>query len=398
MDGTVTVDRAKFREALDFVKNIIPLRPLSDADKNVEIVFSSKAKTITATASDGIQGAKAVVTDCAFEEGVEDFTCGVDPKKLVKIVTKDDSENLRLKSTDIHLIIYSAEAESTSVANEDFASLIKANMRKFQVMMSWGPKEPTTNVTLNTKFFLETLTFLDDFLPDGKDLGAKHAVVVLSNKVAHATNGVNLRGICASPQLAFTTNVSLRKRYLTNSIRALKNINCDKLIFLSNLQLISIASDDGLRTLVIPGIRKKPPVVPKDYLRPTTNYLALDLKATTKGIDRISSANYNTATTLTGVDLILSGVGEGSELKVVLDDDKATQTFPCSRVGGGEEDLEKTLDVKTFYKMLKMFQKSKEAKMEMGGEDSTFLRFIDKRTVDGVDGAFIAVCAYSRKV
>lgn len=382
----VLVSRKDLKEALDFVKSVVPANPIMDADSNIVIEFKDSVVVLTAT--DGIQGARAKIKPLDVGDSRE-FSVGVDSKRLVKVVTKDTSENVFLDKREPYFYIQS-EGE------EDFTTLALANMRKASILLSWIPKEPLMSSTVNTKFFTEVLSFLDDFLPEGKDEGAKHAVVVLSDKVAHATNGINLRGICASGHLNFSSDVSLRKKYLVNSVRALKFLNCVNLKIRKGKSTISITDEEEKFLLVMPNHWKTPPVVPTEYLQPVSDFLTTDIKSSVKGIEKISSSNYNTATTLTGVDLILTGSKEQSNLKVVLEDNKASQTFPCER--NFEEDLEKTLDLKTFLKMMKMFQKSKEVKISMGGADSRFVRFFDKRVIDEVPGAFIAVCAYARKI
>lgn len=385
----VLVNRSQLNEALDFVKNVVPDKPIISADGNISIVFDGSS-TLQVIATDGIQGARALV-DVSTDGTVESFSLGCDPKRLIKIVAKDTSDIVTLEKNDPHLVVGSAMDDP-----DKFATLVLANMRRASTMMAWSPSDPTTDVVLDTGFLVEAMTFLDDFLPDGKDEGAKHAVVVLSNKLAHATNGVDLRGICASPHLGFTSDVSLRKKYLTNAIRAIKFVNSDSLRFLSNVRQICITSPDGRRALVMPTTRKKPPVVPLEYLKDMGDYFQMDIREAVRGIDRISSSNYNTASTLTGVDLFLEGGPEDSKLKMTLDADKASQTFPVRRSGG--PDMERCLSVKTLHKMLKMFQKSKESRIYMGESDTRYIRFFDKREVNGIAGAFVAVCAYLRKV
>lgn len=384
----IFVDREKLKEAVEFVKCMVPQNPILAADGNIQVNFENGILYLVAS-DNGMQGAKAHVPVIGVEDDSISFSVGVEPQRLHKVVAKDVELEVSLEVKDAHLVV-------ASKVGSDFATLALANMRRFSPLLAWEPLDPHTDIQLDHSFFYETVSFLGDFLPDTKDLGAKHAVVVLSNKVAHATNGINLRGICASPHLNFNQDVSLQKRFLSSAVRALKFMSSPEITFKANQRLVSISSSDGSRTVAMPTRNKKPPVVPLEYLKSMGESFSLDIKEAVKALDRMTSSNYNSATTLTGVDLTLGGDSDSGTLKLVLEDDKATKTFAVERQGSG--DIEKTLDLKTFYKMMKMFQKSPATQLFMGDENSRFIRFLDKRSYNGVGGAFIAVSAYAKKV
>lgn len=145
----------------------------------------------------------------------------------------------------------------------------------------------------------------------------------------------------------------------------------------------------------MPMVRKEPPIIPKEYLSSLGDAIKWDSKDILRGLDRMSSSNYNAASVLTGVDLKLSGQGENSKLQILLEEGKASQSFPVSRQG--DEEIERTLDVTTLTLMLKTFSKHKDLKVFFGVETSKFLRFSSVRQIDNSSCAFIGVCAYARK-
>jgi hypothetical protein len=387
----VNVNRKVLCEAFDFVKWVIPAKPIIVADGNVSLKVSGS--TLIVSACDGIMGARAIIPILNTEDIQEDLLVGCDPKRFGKAIAKDSAEVITLEKVGDNL-----QVSDPQEGPDKFVTLACANMRRSSQINKWAPAQEDclNDSVIRPDFFSQVLAFLDNFTTEGNGGNGKHDVVVLSESVAHTTNGVNLRGICASKELSFKSDVSLRKRYITPLVKTLANIESSSVIFKDSPQIISVSTEDGTKQIVMPAHRKEPPVVPKEYLVSTGDTSIVNIKEIVKGLDRISTSNYNTATSLTGVDLKISGEGELSKLQLVLEDNKASQTFSLSRKGGGT--IEKTMDLNTLLRVLKTFSKSTSPKVFFGTEETRFLKFVDVRTIGDKIGAFIAVCSYARKV
>jgi hypothetical protein len=386
----ILVNRKALCAAFDFVKGVVPLKPIILADGNVSLTLVKGILQVFAT--DGVMGARAHVP-VLNDDLPEEFRAGCDPKRLGKAISKDSAEVLCLTKINENLNV------SDPAEGEDkFITLACANMKRGSIINNWVPQPDKclNNIEMDSSFLSQVLGFLDTFTTEGKDEGGKHDVVVLAESLAHTTNGINLRGICASKALAFSTEVSLRKRYLDPIIKCLNNMEGSPVLFRDSTTIISFASKDGTREVVLPTMRKEPPVVPKEYLVSMGDASTLDIKEFVRGLDRMTTSNYNSATALTGVDIKIYGEGAESKLSVILEDNKASQVFSLSR--GGSEVLEKTMDMNTLLMVMKAFSKGTSPKIYFGDENSRSARFMDVRSIGETKGAFIAVCSYARKV
>lgn len=388
MSTAVRVNRKELCLAFDFVKGIVPAKPIVAADGNV--ILRVEGDQLCLMASDGAQGARARVRIMNMADSPDVFSLGCDPKRFGKAIAKDSAEEL--------LLAKDAESLKVSDPNEDadkYVTLACANIKRASVISNWIPSECLNNVSLPSKFFSEVLGFLDNFTPAGHDEGAKHDVVVLSPSIAHTTNGVHLRGMCASRALTFTSDVSIRKKYVAALSKSLGALAADTVIFRDSQRFISIATADENFVTILPALRKPPPVAPKEYLANVGDPMILSCKDVVKGLDRLSTSNYNSLTQLVGVDIKIFGEGPESKMQLVLDDGKAAQTFPISRTAANP--VEKVLDLTTFMMLLKAFSKADAPKIYFGEEDTRFIRFVDVRNVAGTPGAFVAISAYARK-
>jgi hypothetical protein len=389
--SSILINRKELCEAFDFVKGVIPLKPIILADGNVSLRVQDGKLVVYAT--DGIIAARKFVEILNLDEAPKDFLAGCDPKRFSKAIAKDTATTIRLTKVDENLNV------SDPAEGEDkFITLTCANMKRASVINVWAPapEDCLNDIVLEAPFFSQVLAFLDTFTTDGKDEGGKHDVVVLTDSIAHTTNGVNLRGICASKALPFKSEISIRKRYLDPIIKSLNNLSTDKVLFKDSQRIVSLTSEDGKSQVVFPTTRKAPPVVPKEYLMSMGDASTFDVKEVVKGLDRMTTSNYNSITSLTGVDVKIYGEGANSKMQVVLEGNKASHVFSMARTGSAT--IEKTMDLNTFIMVLKAFSKGAGAKIFFGDEDSRYARFVDVRSEGTSAGAFIAVCSYARKV
>jgi hypothetical protein len=387
----VLVNRKELCEAFDFVKWVVPLKPIIAADGNVSLRVSGEYLVISSC--DGVMGAKALVPLLNKDEAPQDFYVGCDPKRFGKAIAKDTAESISLAKVAENLHV------SDPAEGEDkFITLACANMKRASLITVWVPTEEEclNNVSIAPLFFSQVLAFLDNFTTDGKEGNGRHDVIALGESVAHTTNGVNLRGICASKALAFKSEVCIRKRYMEPLIKVMQNMGDDPLSFKDGTRIISLTSADGRRSVVFPTMRKPPPVVPKEYLTAMGDCSVIDVKEVSKGLDRMSTSNYNTASILAGIDIKIFGEGPDSKMQLILEENKASQAFALSRKGN--ETIVKTIDLNTLLMILKSYTKGTSPKIYFGDDETRYLRFVDLRTTGSNVGAFIAVCSYARKV
>lgn len=384
----LAIEREEFLRAVEFVKEVIPINPIMVADGNLIFNFDGNSELVI-HGSDGTKGTRYFLE--VENKGSGPFKAGVDSKRLAKLLKKDTSENITIEKSDTDLIIADENNRETN-----FSKLALGNIARASDILSWEPKNPINEIEAETALLIETLSFLDDFLPDGKDEGSKHAVIVFDKGFAHVTNGVNIRGICASRGFQFVEPVSIRKRYANSTLKSLKSTNCDRFTIKDDLKRISFISQDRKKWIVIPKHRKEPPALPVTYLKALGSESTTDFKALVKGLDKISSSNYNSMTTLTGVDLVVKGQGDNATLKLILEGNKATDIFKINRDSG--PDLEKTLDIKTLMKCLKVFARGANPSIYFGEENTSYIRFFDKRVCGSESCVFITVCSYARKL
>lgn len=385
----VLVNRKELCEAFDFVKNIVPAKPIIAADGN--IIIKVEGSNLILSASDGAQGARAVVSIQNNSENPDAFHVGCDPKRFGKSIAKDSAESLFLEKVSNTL-----KVSDPQESEDKYITLVLGNIKRASVISNWIPAEPMNTVEMNTAFFSEVVSFLDNFTPDGNhEVVGKHDVLVFSKNLVHTTNGVHLRGICASKAFIFSSDVSIHKRYATPLAKSIANLKSSTVFFRDSLRFVSVASPDEKFALIVPTLRKQPPVAPLEYLSAQGEPSFLDYRDVIKGLDRLTTSNYNGLNTLVGVDIKISGAGEDSRMQLILDDGKASQTFSLKR--NGSDPVEKVTDVSTFLMLLKTFSKGCSPKVFFGEEDTRYLRFVDVRTVGDVSAAFIAVSAYARK-
>jgi hypothetical protein len=386
------VKRMDLVDAFNFVKSVIPLKPIIEADANVTL--SSDGKTFTLTASDGIIGAKAVIPLSNADKSPEPFSVGCDPKRFGKAIQKDTADEISIAKVGFQLHVLDPQE-----SEDKFVTLSLGNMRRATVITRWEPAEDKrlNNVEINAEILAEAFSFLNKFTPEGKEGFGKHDVVVLGKHLAHTTNGVNLRGIFASKAFTFDSEVSIQKGHLVALSKSLACLKNEMMVFKNSSVVVGIHNKDMTRCITAPTLVKAPPVVPSEYLASKGEPLLVDIKALTKGLDRLSTSNYNTLSTLTGVDLIVSGEASNSKLQLILDEGKASQSFPATREGN--QTLEKTSDVATLLMVLKAFAKGSNAtKLFLGDASSKYMRLVDIKEVGGAVNAYIAICSYARKV
>jgi len=386
------VERRNLLDAFDFVKSVVPLKPIIEADSNITII--SDGKQLTLSASDGIIGAKASIPLSNEENSPLPFNIGCDPKRFGKAIQKDTATDISLSVVGFQLHVSDPQE-----SEDKFVTLSLGNMRRATVISKWIPSEEDciNIVPVNSAILSEAFTFLNKFTPEGKEGFGKHDVVVLSRHMAHTTNGVNLRGIFASKAFPFTTEVSIQKGHLVALSKSLGFLKGEDLIFRNSDRIVGIHNKDITRCITVPTLVKAPPVVPSEYLASKGEPLEVDIKALIKGLDRLTTSNYNTVSTLTGVDLRVTGEAGDSKLQLILDEGKASQSFPVSRKGS--EELEKTSDVVTLLMVLKAYAKGSNAtKLYLGDASSKYMKLVDIKEVGGCSNAYLAICSYARKV
>lgn len=383
----LTLNRTALSEIVEFVKIAVPEKPIIEADGNLTIAYADGILTLSA--SDGVQGAK--VTIPVAGDGVEPFTVGCDPKRLAKILTKDTSASITLMRTP----------EGLNIADEEdgfnkYSTLAGANMSRASRLVTWKPKTPSNELEVPTAVLQECLSFLEDFFPDGKDEGTKYDLAVLDNKLSYVPNGVNMRGIFLSSSLPFTMPVTVRKRYINSFIKGLKAISEDTVHITDDVRMISVSNATGTKSMVIPKARQEASSAPMSYLQDLGDPVEMDVKEVLKGLDKLSSSNYNTTTSITGVVIKLHSEGDTSTFQMILEGNKAASTHSVKRTGTDEVD--KVLDLKSFVKVLKVFSKSTGAKFYFGSPDTKYLRVVQKKTAGANPYACITLCAYNRKL
>ena len=382
----ILINRKVFADAVEFAKTAVPEKPIMEADGNITVAYAEGRLSISAT--DGCQGSKVFL---AVDSGdIAPFSVGCDPKRLAKALAKDTSEKLLLANNAEGLLV----ADSDN-AESKFTVLLGANMSRASRMLVWQPKDKINDVSMSADILADTLAFLEDFLPEGKDEGTKHDIAIIGTKVAHANNSVNMRGIVASQAFAFATPVCFRKKFVHNVVKAIRAMATDVVTVSDDVRMISIVSGDSNKFLVIPKSRQQPPVLPLEYMQAVGDPVDMDFKDVVKGLEKLSSANYNSVTTVTGVDIVISGEPADSTLQIKLEDGRAAATYPIKRTTSGT--VERLIDHKSFINLLKLFSKSADSKLHFGEDGTRYLRLMNKKTYGPLACANIAVCSYARK-
>lgn len=385
----ITMDRASLANAVEFAKVATPERPVIEADGNITLSYAENKLMLFA--SDGIQGAKAEIT---VDGGTaEPFSIGCDPKRLIKILAKDSSERVTLMKTP----------EGINIADVDdafnkFSTLIGANMLRASKITSWTPKNPSNSLTVPTGVLQECIDFLEEFMPEGKDENTLYDLIALDNKIAYVSNGSHMRGIFLSPDLPFTTTMTVRKKYAKMLVRGMKALGSDEVLVNDDVRVISLASPDMSKVLLLPKSRQAPSSAPIEYVMAMGDSAGMDMKEALKGLDKLSSSNYNSLTTVTGVDIRIRGEGDASTLQFVLEGNKASSTININR--GSSEEIDRTIDLKGATKLLKVFSKSAGARVYFGSmaDQVPILRIMQKKCHKDKSYACIVVCRYSRKI
>jgi len=344
----ISISKDKLKEAID-----IASRALSKAVIQVErghLLFKLTKDTLRVSGTNNDLKAVCVVSGIECEG---DCTFTVDPKMMDKLLTKIDSDNIKMDfdGSNLTLKVY------TSVDEESFNSLQSFPPDK---MLTVSNQDKTLNVShiIKREALLSALKFSVKYLEALNEINKVFDFVIINDGIAFAANGRNKMGYFVTQDFKGITNLKIRKNAVPLFITVLEKIS-DKMITLGESDNdIVIRTDNNAVYFSCLRSTVESPKIDLEYLKRDGPYTEIPRIELTKKLSRIGSTRASMIGA--GIETVLSGAGDTAFLDIaLLSNLKSKERLACKRVNDTSTDnMDHFLDYKLFSTEVSSFNSS----------------------------------------
>lgn len=322
----------------------------------------------------------------------EDFSFTADPKILEKLVTKVDVKdiNVNFDSTSLVVKVYTTESKNSFGTLQSFPP---DKMLTFKEHL----KDQRDEYVVNREALIFALNYSKNFLADKKEDQKQFDFVVIHSGVVYSANGFNKLGLIVFKTFSNVPGMRIRKLVLPLYINFVSGLEGDEIKLIETDKDVGIESMDGSFYFSFLKSTLEAPNIPKEYLKSEGPFTLVDKNKLLKVAER--SIVTNNSTSMVGIELILSGIGDDANLQVKLVSKReAVETISCSRHNDENSDpISHVVDFRMLKSVLNSFTTKEDVRLHIN-DSSRFFKIYSKGKVNDEAYVLAGVGAYAKIV
>ena len=387
------VSKSGIKDALATVKNCVPDKPLSEVDGHIRVLIEEGSMTLSAT--EGMFSAKVTVSIDIEGTLKEPLEFPVDPKRLEKSITKNESDifvSMEWLGFDKGIRIY------TRNAGKSYITLPVLEIRKMARFPKVSKYTPHQTCEAPGELLGEAFSFVFPYLPAPREDGRSYDMAVIDKGVVYGCNGINKRGYMVAREFKEFRNLAIHKKYVLRLSKIFKSLK-EKTFNVSHDDDRIIFESEGVYILVMKS-RKPSSEVATSYIKAEGPYTLIKKTSLIKSLDRSTIASFEKVGHPIGVILNLVGNEDSACLNTQLvsgNDSDTVDEIPCDRLGDGDgSDISHVIDYKLFKGIINSLGAIDTLKLYINDQDCKFFKAYGTRKLESTSCMFIGVGAYSR--
>lgn len=341
----ISISKDRLREAIAIVS-----KALSKIVIQVErghLLFKTTGNTASISGTNNDLKSQCVVP---LVECEQDVTFTADPKILDKLISKIDSDVIKMEfdSTNLTLKVY------TSIDETSFNTLQTFPTDKMLTVGNVGKSLPVSH-TVRRDVMLRSLKYAVKYLEALNEENKKFDFIIINKGVVFAANGLNKMGYFVVTDFKDVENIKIRKPAVPLFISVLDNITDETIVLGESDNDIVIKTESSSTFFSCLKSTVEAPKMDLNYLKREGAYVEVTRTELVKKLNRLGSTR---ATMIgAGIELTLSGAGDTAYVDVaLLSNLKAKERVSCKRVNDtSSEDVKHILDYKLFMTSISSF-------------------------------------------
>jgi hypothetical protein len=382
------VQKNEFKNAVSLARKALSTVVIQEERGHLLFMVRGSKLTVQGTNSD----LKARSTIDINNISGEDFTFTADPKIIEKLTIKVEVDDINIsfdKSTYV-VTVYTTE-----------------NRKSFGTLQSFPPDKMLTfeehlkternEYVVNKEALLFALGYAKNFLADKKEDQKQFDFVIIHSGLVYAANGTNKLGLIVFKTFSAVPGMKIRKLVLPLYLNFVKGLEGAEIKLIETDKDIGVESIDGNHYFSFLKSTLETLSIPKEHLKSEGAYTLIDKDRLLKVSERaIISSN---SASLVGLELTLSGTGEGAELEVkILSSKKAIETLKCSRMDDtNDKPISHIVDFRMLKAVLNSFSTKDDIRLHIN-DNNKFFKVYCKGDVNGEKYILAGVGAYAKIV
>lgn len=382
------VNKEAFKNALSIAQKALPAVVVQEERSHILVRTKGDKILVSATNND----LKALCS-IPLEESVEtDFSFTVEPKTVMKLLTKTKVENIKIEVDNEECIA----RYYTTVTGESFA---EAASFTEDVMLTFDETldEVKYEVTLKKEALLNGLNYSKEYLEVLKVEKARYDFIVINGGLIYSANGSNKMGFMVNRDFKDFKDFKIRKIFVPMLLKVLDLLKGEEF---GEVTLFETEKDTGIKTSegsVVFSCLKSDIAVPevkRDLANTKGTYCVIRRAAFIENLDRLGALE-KTGNSF-GVQMNLRGSGDDAQLEMNLVSSlKSKEILPCKRVDDSSEEVEHIIDNKLIRGIVASFN-NEEVRLYINSPESKMFKVYEKGELEGAEYHSFAIGAYSR--
>lgn len=384
----IIVQKSDFKNAVALARKALSAVVIQE--ERGHLLFTVKGSKMFIQGTNNDLKARSII-DITNVSG-EDFTFTADPKILEKLTIKVEVNDINIsfdKSTFI-VTVYTTE-----------------NKKSFGTLQSFPPdkmltfdeqdKAERSEYVVNKEALLFALGYVKNFLADKKEDQKQFDFVVIHSGLVYASNGSNKIGIIIFKTFSAIPGMKIRKLVLPLYLNFVKGIEGTEVKLIDTDKDVGVESIDGNHYFSFLKSNIETMSAPKEHLKSEGPYTLIDKDRLLKVSERaIITSNSSSSI---GLELTLSGVGEGAELEVkIISGKKAIETISCSRMDDtNTQSVSHVVDFRLLKSIISSFTTKENIRLHIN-DTNKFFKVYCKGEVEGEKYMLAGVGAYAKIV